>query len=433
MGMASLHKYKTKPLDCWQKAQEMRINHYRDVWEAKERGKILVSGGTKATQTLVAGLGEFEYLGGEPYGATVALDHKLAIECAEAVEARGFARDLCSYMRCYWGSMFLDRGPFGGFVKPDFCLQLHYCDSHGKWYQVESEHLGVPSFIIDLPPAPEEGLFEHRIEYLVSQFNDAIDWMERITGRKYEDERLIEATKNECLTEVLWAKICELNKAIPAPLSAIHFQTLYVPSVLLRHRKEAVEFCEMLLDEVKDRVENQIAALGTERCRLFHDGVPPWLSRLPRFPEEYGAVFIGSYYVFTMPGAFRAREDGSLEVAKTPEEEGISLETREDALRVLAKWYMHCRWRSMIYQPSFRIKEIPKMVEDWHGDGVVIHFNRGCEAMSQGLGELRSALRDRGIPTMVYEGNMADPRDFSEAQVIDRLESFFDSLGLTRL
>ena len=44
MVQADYRRWKTKPLDCWQKGKELRLNYYRDVATARERGKLLVSG-----------------------------------------------------------------------------------------------------------------------------------------------------------------------------------------------------------------------------------------------------------------------------------------------------------------------------------------------------------------------------------------------------
>jgi len=46
--------------------------------------------------------------------------------------------------------------------------------------------------------------------------------------------------------------------------------------------------------------------------------------------------------------------------------------------------------------------------------------------------ESRTALQRRGVPTMVYEGNGSDRRDFNEQQVLSRMQSYFESMGLTR-
>ncbi|MDO8635395.1 MAG: benzoyl-CoA reductase, bzd-type, subunit O, partial [Dehalococcoidia bacterium] len=150
--------YKTAPLHSWKTAKALRMKHYHEVMEARGKGKLIVSGGTEGFVGLPAGLGDYVYLGGEPYGATIGSDPQFSQICSEAVEARGFARDLCSYMRNYWGSMFLNRFYFGGeFPKPDFCLQMNFCDSHAKWYQLVSDYYGVPYFSIDVPMTMEPG------------------------------------------------------------------------------------------------------------------------------------------------------------------------------------------------------------------------------------------------------------------------------------
>ena len=150
--MAVEHRYRTRAIECWQKAKELRLNHYKQIATAREEGKLVVTGGAETPEPLLAGLGGSVFLAGEPYGATIGHDTEFSQKCAEAAEARGFARDLCGYMRNFWGSMYLDRYYFGGpFPKPDFCFQLHFCDSHAKWFQVVAEHYGVPYFSLDYP------------------------------------------------------------------------------------------------------------------------------------------------------------------------------------------------------------------------------------------------------------------------------------------
>lgn len=74
-----------------------------------------------------------------------------------------------------------------------------------------------------------------------------------------------------------------------------------------------------------------------------------------------------------------------------------------------------------------------QLAREWHADGAVLHLNRGCEGMSLGQMENRLALMEAGFPVSAFEGNFADKRELDEAQVLDRLDSFLESLGLTRL
>lgn len=73
------------------------------------------------------------------------------------------------------------------------------------------------------------------------------------------------------------------------------------------------------------------------------------------------------------------------------------------------------------------------MTKDFSIDGALFHLNRGCEGWSRGRMEIIYALREMGLPTASYEGSTGDIKDWNEAQVMNRIDSFMESLGLTRL
>ena len=127
-------KYPMEPLKCWNNAKVLRENYYKDFAEAHDKGGLRWAGGAWSFDAIPAGLGDDIYsLTGEPYGATVAFNDKLALECQEATEAKGFARDLCSYMRNYWGSILINKYAWPKFSeefpKQDFIWQNHICCS----------------------------------------------------------------------------------------------------------------------------------------------------------------------------------------------------------------------------------------------------------------------------------------------------------------
>lgn len=71
-----------------------------------------------------------------------------------------------------------------------------------------------------------------------------------------------------------------------------------------------------------------------------------------------------------------------------------------------------------------------RMVKEWKADAVLLHLNRGCEALSQGTPEDRLALAKAGIPVGTYESNMVDMREMNITQVLDRVDAFMESMGL---
>ncbi len=72
------------------------------------------------------------------------------------------------------------------------------------------------------------------------------------------------------------------------------------------------------------------------------------------------------------------------------------------------------------------------IVREWEVDGVILHFNRGCEGLSLGIAENRLGLAAAGIPVMSYEGNMGDEREFDFERTRNRIDAFMELLGLKR-
>ncbi len=434
--MAATMRYPTEPLKCWSKAKELRLKIYQDYATAHERGGLRWSGSAWSFDALVAGLGtDVHLLTGEPYAATVAFNPEFNLECQNAADQKGWARDLCAYMRTYWGSMYLDKWAFGGsFPKADFAFQAQICCSHSKWYQVVAEHEGIPFYCVDVGVGPYRELDASRLQYVVGQLSDGIEWLEKVTGRTYDDQLLIEAVKNECRTTSLWAEICTLNKAVPAPLDEKSMYSLYVLATLHKSSKAVADFYEDLRDEVKDRVARGIAAVPTERCRIITDTQPPWsFLQIYRYLESHGVVSVGSLYTFGLEGIFAEQPDGSWGPRPTPMQQGVEIRTRADALRIMADWNLSKPQWQHFYDPALKTEMMLRIVKEWKVDGVILHLNRGCEGLSLGIMENRLAIQSAGVPVMTYEGNMADDREFDLNKTMSRIDTFMETLGHKRL
>lgn len=428
--------YKTKPWECWQKAKEIRVSYFKRYAQAKEKG-ILRTGGCCLLFPLPAGLGDFIHLHSEPYGLAVGSNPQLSQRCTEAVEARGYARDLCAYIRNYWGSVFLNEYVLGGpFPEPDFYFQIHNCDSHAKWYQVIKENIGVPVLVIDYPVGPRGEREQSRFDYLHSQLQEAIPWMERVTRREFDDERFIESLKTFFQSQCLWGEICLLDRVLPATMGMKTMHAFQGVSTLIAHEKESLDFHRMLLDEMKYRVKEGIAEIANERCRLMHDNQPPWFFlEMYRFLESYGAVVVVSLYLIFLSGTVDVKEDGTFEVMKTPEQQGKRLKTRDDALRLLTEWHLRrSSWtNSLTCEAQEKSEWQINIARNFKVDGVIMHLNRGCEQITSHQKQTRLALMNAGFPVCVYEGNMADKREFDEKNTLGRLTTFMESMGLKKV
>ena len=429
------NKYPTEPLKLWKKAKELREQYYMNYARAKENGGLRWSGSAWALDALPAGLGEDVYsLTGEPYAAAVSHDRKFAKECMDAAESYGFARDLCSYMRIYWGGMHLDKYLFGGkFPKPDFIFQTQICCSHSKWYQHVSAAEQVPQFYVDVGVGPYKDMTEARLDYVVGQLNEGIEFLEKSTGREFNDELFIKAVKNEMRSTSRWADICALNKVKPAPLDEKTMYSLYVLATLSKSSQWCADFYDELYEEVKDRVARGIAAVPNETVRMMSDTQPPWsFLKIFRYLETFGAVSIGSLYTFALEGIWEVKEDGTWGGRTLPWNMGIEINDRQTALRLYADWNLSKPQWQHFYDPRLKTEMMLRIVKEWQVDGVMLHLNRGCEGLSMGIMENRMGIAKAGVPIMTYEGNMGDEREFDEVRTQARVDAFMEQLGLRR-
>lgn len=434
-----VQKYQTKRLDCWPKLLELRQQLAEELGTARERGELLVMGGETGLTSLPAGLGRFHFFAGlGPNTARIMGDYELLSRCLYQAEVMGYESwDLCGPLRLHVGAMALgifEQSPDGKPEKPDFIFTERMCDQQAKGAQLMNDmyNASIPFFVIEAAPEP-------RVDYMVSQYAEFIAWMEKVTGRKYRDDLLIEATKNEWQTGVLWSRICELQKTVPAPLD---LRMLFSLTTVIwrsgKHRSETIEFLQMVLDEVKDRVANKIAALATERYRLIYEGATPWF-RTPtpilHYPHKYGAVCIGSCEAFTGGhGTWEILEDGTMRAAPTLSELGMKVETRQQALEALAILYLKYSPLKIGHRSiEERIKHRVRLAEDWHVDAVILNNSIGCRGNALGNAETALALKAKGFPVTVDELDIIDPKEFDAERCERRMDDFLEVQGLRLL
>jgi len=69
------------------------------------------------------------------------------------------------------------------------------------------------------------------------------------------------------------------------------------------------------------------------------------------------------------------------------------------------------------------------MIKEYHVDGVIFHSNRSCRMASMGQYDVKQGIyEDLGIPGAIFESDFVDPRSYSDEQVKDVLDSFFEIL-----
>ena len=79
------------------------------------------------------------------------------------------------------------------------------------------------------------------------------------------------------------------------------------------------------------------------------------------------------------------------------------------------------------YNLEKRIDYFRQAVTDYKIDGVILHENMSCRPSSTGMMDLKEAMqRDCGIPVLILQCDMNDPRAYAEGPIKTRIEGFVE-------
>ena len=79
--------------------------------------------------------------------------------------------------------------------------------------------------------------------------------------------------------------------------------------------------------------------------------------------------------------------------------------------------------------PEYRAEQIIELVKEFSADGFVMHSNRSCKPYSLVQEIIRKrVMQETGVPGLVVEADMADPRAFAEEPIRNRVQAYLETL-----
>lgn len=335
-------------------------------------------------------------------------------------EEIGYASDNCAYVKADVGyTLSGGVGPEGNIPIPSMIVcNFVGCNVYIKWFEHCAAMFNVPLIMLDVPFIREERPSTEDVRYVMSQLDDLIRRCEALTGRKFDIDRLREICRYSARAEEGWSRCKELCKNRPAPFDA-YFDSINMmgPINALRGTKEAADFFEDAVAEYERMAVEGRGVLQKERFRIVTEGPPPYpyYRNFRNLFETWGAVAVQSTYSTvggTWEFGFRHDPDRPLE-------------------SIAEQMLVHnlCN-RTM----TERYAQIRRYVEEWQADALVIHSIKSCRLFSAGQGDMREYFtRELGVPTLMLESDLEDPRYYAEAQMKNRIDAFFESLQYKRI
>ncbi|HWP39089.1 MAG TPA: 2-hydroxyacyl-CoA dehydratase family protein [Gemmatimonadales bacterium] len=350
---------------------------------------------------------------------------RVAHEYLNEAEDYGYSPDICGYVKADVGVQL--RGghhPMGRIPRPALAVNTNACNTYIKWAEIWERMYGVPTFTLDVPGSRAEGMrtwhgdrdFENDRAYVAGQLRELIALCERVSGRRFDVDRLREAMGHANVMSVAWKRLLELNRMRPAVFNALSDGTIYLGvSNGFRGTPEGAAYFNDLVEEMEYKAEHRIGTVTDERYRLVFVGVPcyPIFRRFNELFTEWGGVFVNSTYLWFASGGSNLGFEYDL---------GRPLDSLAEGLLIGVRDAMD----SMLFQT----RALVGMIDDHAADGVVYHPIKSCRTVSTGLADSRRALlAARDVPSLFIESDMMDRRVVSEAQLKNRVDAFFEGLA----
>lgn len=347
---------------------------------------------------------------------------KLGPNLAEIAEAEGFSMDLCSYARIDMGSMFGkgEYSPIGGLPKPDLLISNNNnCSLLVKWFDVYHRKYNIPHFILDIPFCYEKQK-EKDLVYIVNEYEDLINLIENLTGKKFDIDKVKKAIQytNEAMKH--WKRFLGYAANHPSGISAFD-SFIHMAPYLSSHRGTPliVEHFKMLADETKALMENGEYPVKEEQYRLLWDNIAPWHQLRPMSSK---LAMLNANIIYARYTSCMGTIEGN--IIRYP------LDPNEP-LRSLARIQ-----NSTVcpYGLNLRFEAMKTMIERFDIDGVVFTSNFSCKPYSVMQLDLMKKIRRRfpNVPCIMINVDHADVRKYNEEKVFLKLETLLEEIDNLR-
>lgn len=384
--------------------REIAAQAYQDAYDAKARGEKIGWCASNFPQEIPETLG-LKVVYPENQAAAIAAKGAGLQMCEHAEGNLGYSNDLCAYARISLAYADLGKCPNGeqDMPLPDFVLCCNnICNCMMNWYENLAKTLDIPMIMIDIPYNDKFAPDEKRTEYVRGQFDHAIHQLEEITGKKWDQKRFEEVMATSQESAKWWLKAASYCNYVPSPLNGFDLFNHMAVAVVARGKQVAVDAFHQLADEYADFVREHKSTYKVEqKHRVLFEGIACWpYLRATSTPlKENGVNVTATVYAAAFGVIYNNTTELMQAYCQVPNSINLerAVKLREDACR------------------------------DGKVDGAIVHINRSCKLWSGIAPEMgRRISKDLNIPVVLFDGDQADPRNFSEAQYDTRIEGLVE-------
>lgn len=356
----------------------------------------------------------------ENYACICTAKHLSGKYCTIA-ESHNYKPELCSYIRNNFGYLLSkDKDhPLGGIPEPDVIVSVsNACLNFIKWFDALRLYFDKPFVLLNTPHRLfSEDVPTYYVDYVVKELEGCIATLEKISGNRLTSPLMRQTAHYSREQGKYWRELLELNKSIPAPMNLSDLANLIFIPTSLSATEYGLDLLKEAVAEVRERVKDRVGAIPEERHRLVMFNIPPWyrLDFVNHFAEK-GCVFpFGDYNRYLWNTQDIDDADPIVHFAR----KGLNFGHDGGYGSTIQETLYSCMG-----------DRLADDIKAYKIDGAVIAINKSCKIMSTGALDLAKLVRDKfGLPVLLIDVDQADERTYSDGEMKQRYDAFFETLG----
>ncbi|NOZ85211.1 MAG: 2-hydroxyacyl-CoA dehydratase [Deltaproteobacteria bacterium] len=411
--MSGQEKPKFKKLESVKAMKKVMADYFYELDEAAKTGKQKVAWCTSVGPAEILRAMGFAVFFPENHGAMLGAT-RMATELIPEANAVGYSPDICSYLTADVGAYLKGVTPLSkaypgieSVPKPDVLVyNTNQCRDVQDWFNWYGRHLNVPVI----------GVYTHRnigrvqethIRSVAAQFKAMVEPLSDISGNKMDPAELSRVVGLSRRCSDLWKEVLETATAVPAPLNFFDDTIHMGPAVVLRGDPRANEYYEILLKELKERIEQGVGSVDGEKFRLYWEGMPVW-GKLREHSQMFASLdtcVVASTYCNSW--IFEAFDP-------------------DDPYNSMARAYTEL---FIVRSDDEKEKYIERMADLFKIDGILYHDAKTCPNNTNNRYGMPERLEEKlGIPSLTIQGDLNDLRLYSDEQARTAVQAFIEQL-----
>ena len=327
-------------------------------------------------------------------GASMLLTLDVGADLIGEAEDRGYSPDICSFHRAAAASYYRDYFP-----SPDLLISTSfYCGGKSRASEILSRLAGKPARLLSVP----QEISAVSIRYVSGQLRQVAQDVAALTGAPFDEDRLREAVKNSNRARASHLALLDLLSHRPAPWGGYQLINYSIFSRMFDGSPVMADLHEGFIGKLKERIDG--GTLRPEKHRAF------WYAWIPTYKNAVFDILAQHGVSVPVCETFLVHSD---EIDERDPFEGLALRCLKDPF---------------IGNTGRRTDLLDGVAERFGIDAAILFATPACRHSKGNWEIMKGAAHACGVPLLVLDMDIADPRAYAEQQTRTRIEAFLETL-----